>query len=184
LIEWIAHISHRCDSASHMGSARSLMHATNSSTPTTRTRSVVAAAGGINVLTAAMRAHPAAEGVQQYCGTALGNLASSKEQRAAIAAAGDIDVLTAAMRRIQRTRRRARKCRSSAGLLWACWRCQRSIALRLDRKSRLRAATTGALVMFRTNWLGFMPLEPTGRWAAGNHSPLAPNKRTPTATKS
>eukprot|EP01046_Picozoa_sp_COSAG06_P069849 COSAG06_NODE_19248_length_846_cov_2.139224_2_plen_73_part_01 len=50
------------------------------------------------MLTAAMRAHPAAEGVQQNCGFALGNLAESEEHRAAIAAAGGIDVLTAAMR--------------------------------------------------------------------------------------
>jgi hypothetical protein len=31
----------------------------------------IAAAGGIDVLTAAMRAHPAAETVQLYCGAAL-----------------------------------------------------------------------------------------------------------------
>jgi hypothetical protein len=50
------------------------------------------------VLTAAMRAHPAAEWLQQNCGFALGSLAISEEHRAAIAAAGGIDVLTAAMR--------------------------------------------------------------------------------------
>jgi hypothetical protein len=45
-----------------------------------------------------MRAHPAAEAVQQCCGLALSMLALSEEHRAAIAAAGGIDLLTAAMR--------------------------------------------------------------------------------------
>jgi hypothetical protein len=61
-------------------------------------RAAIVAAGGIDALTAAMRAHPAAEQLQQNCATALGNLALSQEHRAAIAAAGGIDLLTAAMR--------------------------------------------------------------------------------------
>jgi hypothetical protein len=35
-------------------------------------RAAIAVAGGIDVLTTAMRAHPAAKKVQKYCGRALG----------------------------------------------------------------------------------------------------------------
>ena len=51
-------------------------------------RAAIAAAGGIDLLTAAMRAHPAVGGVQDWCGYALGGLVESEEPRAAIAAAG------------------------------------------------------------------------------------------------
>ena len=107
-------------------------------------RAAIAAAGGIDVLTAAMRAHPAVGGVQDWCGYALGGLAESEEPRAAIAAAGGIDVLIVAMRAHPAA---VQWCGYALGRLAAGWRSQRSTtALRLQQRVALwtmaRSATS------------------------------------------